>query len=505
MIISPAIQLAIVIAILGICIRLYSISAPRQHLPPGPPSKIFSGNVHQIPKSEYWRTYQQWSQLYGPIIFFRTFSRRFVVLNTFKSAADLLDSRSSLYSDRPPAWMQSELVGRKFTVFNISSQHPRFKIYRKLLHKGLSARAIQDYRSLIQDQSQKLLRSLADAKGYFVPYLRQNAGAIILRLAYGWTVNEAHDPFVALVEEAFALHNVITKPGRWLVDAFPLLRFVPAWFPGAGFRRKAREYNLLMTHYDTAPFTWAKDAISSKNYAPSFASYHLCPEDGHVLDEEEQDIVKWCCSALYSGGADTTVAAMTAFFAAMVMHPDVQRKARCEIEEVIGKEQPRADDEERLPYVSAVIKETLRWAPPVPLGLPHSVIEEDHYMGYHIPKGTTVIANIWAIAHDENIYPDAYSFKPERYLRIDNHEPELDPRKFVFGFGRRVCPGGALFAELSIFLNIVNILNTFVLRKATDSDGKEITPPLEYTTSVTSHIKPFPCQIIPIAQTDILN
>ncbi|PFH49401.1 hypothetical protein AMATHDRAFT_147734 [Amanita thiersii Skay4041] len=495
---SLEIQLVILAVIFGITIYIYATPASR-HLPPGPLPKLFSGNIHQIPKVEYWKTYQQWSQQYGPITFFRTFSRKFVVLNTFKSAVDLLELRSSLYSNRPHAWMYGELVGRKLAVFNVSPQHPRFKMYRKLLHTGLSAKAIRTHHSLIQDESQKLLSSLADAKGSFVPYLRQNIGAIILKLAYGWTVNEVNDPFVTIVEEAFALQAIVTKPGQWLVDAFPLLRFVPAWFPGANFQRKAKEFKSRMTHYDTAPFNWAKESINSGEYSPSFASYHLCPEDGHVPDKEEQDIVKWCCSALYTGGADTTVAAMTAFFAAMVMYPHVQRQAQLEIEKVIGKEQPRADDQGRLPYVSAVIKEVLRWSPPVPLGLPHSVNDDDDYMGYHIPKGTTIMANIWAITHDENLYPDPDSFKPERFLRTDGHEPELDPRKIIFGFGRRVCPG-ALLAELSIFLNVVNILNTFVFRKAIDNDGQEVTPCLEYTTAVTSHIKPFPCQIMPISQ-----
>ncbi|KAF8637282.1 hypothetical protein AX17_002921 [Amanita inopinata Kibby_2008] len=482
---------------LATAILLYALSAWRQPVPPGPPPRFLSGNVHQIPRSEYWKTYRDWSQKYGPVVFFRIFRRKIVVLNTIKSAIDLLESRSYQYSDRPQAWMYKELIGRKLAVFNISSQHPRFKVYRRLLHSGLNARAIQTYHALIQEETDKLLSNLAEAPQDFIAHLRRNAGAIILKLAYGWTVSGEKDRFVTLMEEAFVLHSYITTPGRWLVDIFPILRFVPAWFPGAGFKRKAEEFKREMSLVDVAPFAWAKEQIEFGNFVPSFTSHHLLPEDGHTPNEEEEDIIKWCSGALYAGGADTTVAFMTAFFAAMMLYPSAQGRAREEVDRVIGRERlPRYEDLESLPYVSALIKEVLRWAPAAPLGLPHRVMEDDVYLGYRIPKGTTVMANIWAIAHDENLYPDSFAFSPERFLQMETRELELDPRKFVFGFGRRVCPG-AQFAEVSVTLNVLNVLRSFEISKARDSEGREITPNLEFTTTVTSHIKPFPCRIVP--------
>ncbi|PFH49414.1 hypothetical protein AMATHDRAFT_63274 [Amanita thiersii Skay4041] len=495
-----AIQTAYAVIALVLGVLLYS-SFTVGPVPPGPPPKIISGNAHQLPKSEYWKTYRQWSLNYGPVIFFRIFSRKYVILNDIKSAMDLLESRSAQYSDRPQVWMYKELVGRKLAVFNISSQHPRFKIYRKLLHSGLNPRAVQTYHNLIQEEARKLLRALAKAPEDFIVHFRQNAGAVILNLAYGWSVTGTRDRFVVLMEEAFLLHSQITKPGKWLVDSFPILRFVPPWFPGAGFRRKAEEFKRELSLVDTAPFVWAKEQIESGNFTPSFTSHHLLPEDGHTPDDEEQDIIKWCSGGLYAGGADTIVASMTAFIAAMVLYPDVQRRAQLEIESIIGNEQAKAEDISRLPFILAIMKETFRWAPPAPLGLPHRVIEDDVYMGYHIPKGTTVMANIWAIAHDTTLYPDPDAFKPDRFLSSDK-EPQLDPRRFVFGFGRRVCPGSD-FAETSLFLNIVNILKTFDIQKAVDSNGQEITPEIEFTTTVTSHIKPFPCHIVPRSSADL--
>jgi len=105
---------------------------------------------------------------------------------------------------------------------------------------------------------------------------------------------------------------------------------------------------------------------------------------------------------------------MTTFFLMMTIHPDVQRRAQAEIDRVVGKNRlPSIDDQQTLPFTMAVIKEVLRCAPAVPaglhfssldwpyfsdiefIGLPHRVTQDDVYQGFRIPKGTTVVANIW--------------------------------------------------------------------------------------------------------------
>lgn len=123
----------------------------------------------------------------------------------------------------------------------------------------------------------------------------------------------------------------------------------------------------------------------SGNYVESFTSQHLRPDDGHEMDAEEEDIIKWCSAALYVGGADTvsivvtfasvililfkTVSTLTSFVLLMALHPDIQRRAQAEIDEVVGKDRlPTIADQVCLPYVSAVLKEVLRFAPVAPLG-----------------------------------------------------------------------------------------------------------------------------------------
>ena len=227
----------------------------------------------------------------------------------------------------------------------------------------------------------------------------------------------------------------------------------------------------------------------------------LTPEDGSIIDEEEEDVIKWVVGAVYSGGADTTVCALTTFVLAMVLYPEVQAKAQAEIGRVIGTDRlPGIADRASLPYVEAVYKETLRWHPVAPLAVPHRVTKEDEYGGYVIPAGSTIVANIWAMTRSQ---PDSDLFKPERHLHL--HPPgggshvEPDPRTYVFGFGRRICPGLNL-ADSEVWLGVASLLAAFKIVKKSDGKGGFITPKEDYGQGIISYVSFFHCLPCPHRQ-----
>lgn len=133
---------------------------------------------------------------------------------------------------------------------------------------------------------------------------------------------------------------------------------------------------------------------------------------------------------------------------AAVLFPEIFKKAQAEIDRYVGSSRmPTFGDKHRLPYTDAFILELLRWRPPTPGGIPHAVIQDDIYDGYFIPKGSTVIANAWALTRDESTFPDPDNFDPERWI---NH-PDHALSSLGFGFGRRSCPGHWV-ARNSIFI-----------------------------------------------------
>ncbi|KAJ8088052.1 hypothetical protein PM082_013603 [Marasmius tenuissimus] len=491
-----------VIVILSGCLALYAYGKSKKDLPlpPGPPQKLISGNLHQLRQGASWDVYMKAGVVYGPIVYFRVLTRRIIVLNSSKAVQDLLEARSNIYSDRPQAWMYKELVGRKWAVFNISSLHPWFRQYRSLFRRALYANDMVDrYQEVQERYSITMLDLLKNEPEKFISHARRNAGSSIVEVAYGWPVKDDDDYLVSLMKEAFAVSEELTRPGRWLVDVFPWLRFIPSWFPGGGFHLKAKEYREKMDPIDQFPHARVKEQMATGSYIPSFTSTQLqshSDQEGGVSQEAE-DIIRWTAAGLYAGGADTTVSAMTTFFLVMTLYPEIQKQAQDEIYSVLGQERlPHVKDRGSLPYTEAIIKEILRWAPVVPIGLPHRVTQEDEYTGYRIPEGTIIIANIWAIMHDSELYSNPWMFDPSRFLSgLVRKQIEPDPRKFAFGFGRRVCPGAQL-AEDSLFTNISRILATFDISKAVGDDGVEIKPPVEFTSSVIRHPKPFKCKIV---------
>jgi cytochrome P450 len=127
------------------------------------------------------------------------------------------------------------------------------------------------------------------------------------------------------------------------------------------------------------------------------------------------------------------------FFMAMILNPKAMKKAQEELDRVVGKgELPDFSHKDSLPCIDALIKEVLRWSPPVPLGLPKRAMQDDVYRGYFIPKGTVVVENVWAILRNPNIYPDPEAFNPDRFLKDGKINPLVfNPEDRVFGAGRR--------------------------------------------------------------------
>jgi cytochrome P450 len=158
-------------------------------------------------------------------------------------------------------------------------------------------------------------------------------------------------------------------------------------------------------------------------------------------------------------GSETTSTTLMWWMLAMIAFPEAQSKAQAELDSVVGRARlPTFADAPRLPYVSAIIKEVLRWRPVAPLGVPHEAIEDDWYEGMFIPKGATCVANVWQCNHDRAVFgDDADEFRPERHLddkgKLIPGPAETNKEGHVsFGFGRRICVGKHLANE-SLFIH----------------------------------------------------
>ncbi|KDP45300.1 hypothetical protein JCGZ_15165 [Jatropha curcas] len=138
--------------------------------------------------------------------------------------------------------------------------------------------------------------------------------------------------------------------------------------------------------------------------------------------------------------------------------------AQQELDLKVGRERCVQDsDIEKLVYLQAVIKETLRLYPPGPLAVPHEAVEDCYISRYYIPKGTRIFANLWKLHRDPNVWSNPDEFLPERFLANEGKNVDFSGQNFEyipFGSGRRSCPG-INFAIQAIQMTVARLLQAF--------------------------------------------
>ncbi|KAL2008457.1 hypothetical protein VTN00DRAFT_6651 [Thermoascus crustaceus] len=494
----------LLLGVTGLYIVLKIFLLPKKKLaplPPGPRPLPFAGNIADLPPpgAQEWQHWLKHKDLYGPISSVTVFGQTIIILNDVHAAFELLEKRSALHSARPSMVFAAEMVGWEHATAMLPSCD-RLRTHRKNFHQLLGTkRAISSFFPLENVETRRFLLRVLEKPDDLLQHIRTHAGAIILKITYGYTI-EPHkkDPLVDIAEQALEQFSVAATPGAFLVDTVPLLKYLPDWFPGTGFKRTARAWKKNLTDAVEKPYAFARQQMREKGkgaYEESFLSKVF--EEKDTLTPEEDHVAKWSAASIYTGGADTTVSSIACFFLAMTLYPDVQRKAQEEIDRVVGTDRlPGFEDREKLPYIDAIVKEILRWHPVAPMGLPHVTSEEDVYEGYRIPKGALLFPNIWAFTHDPTTYHDPMTFSPERFLSTT---PEPDPHILSFGFGRRICPGRVL-ADSSIYLSVAQSLAVFDISEAKDinNDNKnDENEEVHFRPGVISHPVPFRASIKP--------
>ncbi|KAL1744280.1 cytochrome P450 [Schizophyllum fasciatum] len=494
--------LVVAASIVGLAAFLRSRRRRKQlPLPPGPRKLPLLGNLFDVPTKFEWEVYTRWSEEYGSdIIQFDAFGTSTVVLNSYEASVDLLEKRSRLYSNRPRFPMAVEMMHMDYNIA-LRPYDQEWRDRRRLIHGAMHASASSQYHSLQTKSAHAFIRAMCEAGDEDLEQgLRHMTGTTILNAAYGLNLSAKNDPHVTAAEQVVGVMSKAMLQGNYLVNIFPALKSIPEWVPGAGFKLEAREWLDKGWQMISEPFEEVKQRVADgKPVSPSFTS--------EALEKGEADAaVIDAAATMYIGGTDTMVVALLDFVLCMLDRPALQRRAQAELDAVLGPLRaedsawPVFADAPRLPFIAALVRESLRWKPAVPMGVPHSYIgtEPDVYKGYAIPSGSTVIANTWAMVHDEAVYPDSHTFRPERFLTADGQLDRgvRDPADIVFGFGRRVCPGSH-FAYASIWVTIASVLRVCDIERAKGPDGRPIEPKREWRSGILLQPARYKCRFVP--------
>lgn len=157
---------------------------------------------------------------------------------------------------------------------------------------------------------------------------------------------------------------------------------------------------------------------------------------------------------MFIAGTDTSSIAIEWAIAELLKNHSILKRVHLELDEVIGRDRMLEEsDIPKLPYLQAICKEVFRMHPTTPLSLPHLSNQACEVEGYHIPKGTRLLVNIWAIGRDPEIWENPLEFNPDRFLSGKGANIDLQGTDFElmpFGGGRRICVGknlGILFVQ----------------------------------------------------------
>ncbi|KAG1861718.1 cytochrome P450 [Suillus subalutaceus] len=435
-------------------------------LPPGPVPLPLLGNVLSIDAQEPWLTYTEWGATYGDLVFMRHLGEEMVVINSQHIAEALLDKRSRIYSDRP---YLATLKPYGWSIsFAFIGYGDEWRLCRRLFHQTFRPESAVKFRPMQIKRAREMIVNLVDEPQHYHDHF----------------ATARDDPLLRIVVNALIPGTaVLTPESALMLKTFPFLLKLPDWCWGSSIKRSARASTERVNQMADMPFQYVQQRMADNSFVTQSS---MVAENLRRMETQEEASKPAFENALKKAASsyDTTGAILMVFVLAMVLYPDIQKRAQAEIDSVIGRDRlPTFEDRASLPYIDAVMRETFRWQPVTPLGLPHATSSDDVYDGYFIPKGAIIAYNIWGITRDEKRYPDASRFIPERFIDVDGALTADDPAQYIFGLGRRICPG-RYTADASTWSAIATMLATLDISSAKDDQGKVISFTPTFTTGV---------------------
>ncbi|GAB4841417.1 hypothetical protein Ancab_039704 [Ancistrocladus abbreviatus] len=418
---------------------------------------------------------------YGPVFTVRLGMRCVLMVNSWEAVKECFTTNDRAFASRPSS-SAGKYLGNNFANFGLTPYGPYWRDIRKLVVvELLSARrleTLQHLRVSEVDTMVKELHSLCSngaATKVVMSEMFDHLGINIIskmvaeKRYFGTTNNDD--------EETEKVRRVI-KEFMHAIALNVLSDLIPIPFlERLDLQGHIRLMKCIARDIDSIVKSWIDEhrqtkLVSRSGREQDFIDVMLQVMEKSAFASEHtiETVIKATAETLIVAGSDTTSISLTWAMSLLLNHDHALRCVQEELDQKIGKDRwVQESDIANLVYLQATIKETLRLYPPGPLGVPHEATKNCHVSGYHVPKGTRLLVNIWKLHRDSRIWTAPNEFKPERFLTGEANFDVLGCHfEFIpFGSGRRSCPGISLALQV-LHLTIARLLQGFNLSKPTD-------------------------------------
>ncbi|KAH9697058.1 cytochrome P450 76C4 [Citrus sinensis] len=421
-----------------------------KHLPPGPRPYPVIGNLLELGGKPH-KSLAKLAKTHGPIMSLRLGLVTTVVVSSPSTAKAILKEHDSLSCDRkvPESILSQPYRHHEFSLVWLPVS-TLWRSYRKMCNMHI-------FTSQKLDASQDLRRKkIKDLLAYVEENCRAGKAIDFGQAAFNTSINLLSNTIFSIdlvhpnerkfKDTVWGMMEEAGKPN--LSDHFPLLKKLDL----QGIRRRNTLYAGKMFE--------VLDRLIDQRLKKR--QEHGCSISTESKDIENCKLINRVhIQDLLIAGNDTASITMEWAMAELLHNPEALSKVKLELEQTVGKGNPiEESDITRLPYLQAVIKETFRLHPTVPLLVPRKVSEDLEIEGFVVPKGAQVFVNVWAIGRDESIWDNPHSFMPERFLGSDVEFKGQHFELIPFGAGRRICPGLPLAIRM-LYLMLGSLINSF--------------------------------------------
>ncbi|KAL5220946.1 hypothetical protein ABZP36_025659 [Zizania latifolia] len=448
----------------------------RRLLPPSPRGLPLVGHLHLLGALPH-RALRSLAAAHGPVLLLWLGRMPTVLVSSAAAAEEVMRARDLAFASRPRNAMAERLLYGRDVAFAPYGEYWRQTRRICTVHL-LNTRRVLSFRRVREQEAAVLVDRVHATGGVafdLIDLLMAYSNTVVSRVAFG---DECSRSLYGDVDRGRELKKVFNDFEE-LLGTEPVGELLPwlGWVDALrGLEGKVQR---TFEAIDGVLEKVIDDHRRRREGGP-----HMGTDEKHqdfvdvLLDVNKMDMdagieldtieIKAIILDMFAAGTDTVTTAIEWAMAELITHPHALRKTQHELRAVVGTAgRVTEDNVDRLPYLKAVLKETLRLHPPIPLLVPREPSADTEILGYNVPARTRVVINASAIGRDPAAWGEhADEFSPERFMdsNVDykGHNFELVP----FGAGRRGCPG-VVFAEQTVEMALASLLYHFDWEVAT--------------------------------------